>query len=175
MQPEEPTTSLLTAHCPPHTPLPIYNHNFPSPKIGAIGRLIGAGLATLCVAVLATAAWLVPSGTGVETHRQLGLAPCGLLATTGVPCMTCGMTTSFAFFAHGNVLASLWVQPGGTVLAFMAAMIAWAGGYIAFTGLPGPALLNRVPFVRIVFITLGVLMVAWTWKIIIHARGMDGW
>lgn len=158
------------------TALPaIYNHNHESPRIGLLGRLIALALAGLSLATLVTAMLLVPSGTGVETHRQLGMAPCGLLLTTGMPCMTCGMTTSFTHFAHGQVVASLWVQPGGTLLAFLAACATWAGGYVALTGLPGPSLLNRLPWTRMMLGLLGLLLAAWTWKIVIHAKGMGGW
>jgi hypothetical protein len=153
----------------------IYNHNHASPRVGMFGRSMALGIALASLATLVTAVLIVPSSTGVETHRQLGMPPCGLLLTTGLPCMTCGMTTSFAHFAHGQVLASLWVQPGGTLLAFLAACAVWAGGYIGFTGLPGPALLNRLPWGRMMFALLGVLLAAWTWKMFTHVNGMGGW
>jgi hypothetical protein len=156
-------------------PPAIYNHNHESPRIGLVGRAVAALVAILAGAVLFTAMSLAPDSAGVATHRQLGMPACGLLLSTGLPCMTCGMTTSFAHFAHGQLLASLWVQPGGTVLAFLAACAVWVGGYIATTGLPGAALLNRLPWARMMFALLALLLIAWTWKMVIHVNGIGGW
>lgn len=145
----------------------IYNHNHPLPKIRWGGRFIAAAMSLGSLAILLLASQLDPSPSGVETHRQLGLPPCGLLQTTGVPCMTCGMTTSFAHLANGHLWQSLVTQPGGTVLALVAAIIVWAGGYIAVTGRPSARLLNMVPWSRILFSLLGVVLVAWVYKIVV--------
>lgn len=145
----------------------IYNHNRPLQPLSIGSRAIAAVLSIGCLVVLIIAAKLDPSPSGVETHRQLGLPPCGLLTMTGVPCMTCGMTTSFAELTHGHVLRSLVAQPGGTVVALMAAITFWAGGYIAVTGRPSARLLGMVPWARILFSLLGVVLIAWVYKIII--------
>ena len=85
-----------------------------------------------CLAILLLAAYLRPSPSGMGTHQQgLGLPACNFLRTTGLPCPSCGMTTSFAWFAKGNLLASAYVQPMGTILALLAAACVWGGFYIA--------------------------------------------
>src|SRR5689334_15070226 len=84
-------------------------------------------------ALLVVAARLNPSPKGVGSHRQLGLQECQFEARTGLPCPTCGMTTSFAHFVRGNIIASFWVQPMGTVLALMATMTFWTALYIALS------------------------------------------
>ncbi|MGE5612468.1 MAG: DUF2752 domain-containing protein [Bacillota bacterium] len=138
-------------------------------------RLAALAVALGCLAVLATALILPPSPGGVGTHRGLGLDACSLLVRTGVPCPTCGMTTSFSYFVRGQVLASLYVQPMATVLAFLAALTFWAGLYVAMTGRPGHRLLRSVlpRYYLIPLFTLAVL--AWVWKIGIHLTGHDGW
>jgi hypothetical protein len=145
----------------------IYNHNRPLPKLTLGARLIGAVLSIGSLAVLVLAAWLNPSPSGVATHTQLGLPPCGLLQMAGIPCMTCGMTTSFAHLAHGHVWQSLVTQPAGTVLALVAAILFWAGGYVAITGRPSARLLGMVPWTRILFSLLGIVIVAWAYKIVV--------
>ena len=61
-----------------------------------------------------------------ETHRQLGLPPCTFYEVTGVPCPSCGMTTSFALLAHGDVKNSLAANWVGTLLAgFGLLLIPW--------------------------------------------------
>jgi hypothetical protein len=62
----------------------------------------------------------------METHTQLGLPPCTFYKVTGMPCPACGMTTSFALLAHGDIGGSLQAHPIGTLLAlFCLALIPW--------------------------------------------------
>jgi hypothetical protein len=37
--------------------------------------------------------------------------PCGFKVQFGLPCPTCGMTTSVLAFARGNILQSFYIQP----------------------------------------------------------------
>ena len=64
--------------------------------------------------------YLEPSPTGSGTHTILGLPPCGMLVSTGKPCPTCGVTTSFALAAHGRFGDALVNQPFGLVLFALA-------------------------------------------------------
>ena len=98
-----------------------------------------------CLAALVVAARLKPDAGGMGTHTQLGLAPCQWLARTGIPCPSCGMTTSFAWFVRGNLAASVYVQPMGSVLAALAATCVWVGLYVAVTGRPVYRLLRLLP------------------------------
>lgn len=82
-----------------------------------VGRLQAAAVVLGAGALLGLAAALKPDPSGHGTHTQLGLGPCGFLLSTGYPCPSCGMTTAFAFFAHGHVWASFLAQPTGFVLA----------------------------------------------------------
>ena len=86
-------------------------------------RLIALAIAGGCAGVIATAMYLRPSPDGTGTHQGLGFLACTMLATTGIPCPSCGMTTSFAWFYRGNLAASFWVQPGGFVLAWLTGML----------------------------------------------------
>ena len=94
------------------------------------GSLIGLALALL--AVFAVAIWLNPynddgSPRSMATHRQMGLPPCTFFATTGLPCPSCGMTTSFALLMHGDLVNSLRANAVGTLLAgFCLLLIPWS-------------------------------------------------
>ena len=85
------------------------------------------------------------------------------------------MTTSWAWFVRGNLTASLYVQPMGTVLALIAVWCVWAGLYVAATGKPVYRLLRVVPgqFYCVPLVALAIM--AWGWKIYIHLAGRDGW
>jgi len=83
------------------------------------------------VLVFATAIWLNPYRDGqvwlMETHRQLGLPECNFKRVTGLPCPSCGMTSSFALLMHGDLGNSLRANAAGTFLALLGlAYIPWA-------------------------------------------------
>lgn len=129
-------------------------------------RPVSAAVCLACVAVLGLAATLTPNDGGMRTHQQLGLPGCTLLEVTGVPCPSCGMTTSFAHAANGQFIRSFLAQPFGMILAVVTAMTALVAGYIAVTGN------NIVGYLRPVWnrrlgIFVGVLFIgAWVYKII---------
>jgi hypothetical protein len=89
------------------------------------------GVAVGLAAVFAVAFWLNPynpdgSPRRIETHRQLGLPPCTFYLVTGLPCPSCGMTTSFALLVRGDLANSLRANAVGTLLAlFCLALIPW--------------------------------------------------
>jgi hypothetical protein len=90
------------------------------------------GVVAVLAAVFVTAARIDPydedgSARRMATHRQLGLPPCTFNEVTGVPCPSCGMTTSFALLVRGDVLNSLRANAVGTLLAaFCLAVVPWA-------------------------------------------------
>lgn len=56
---------------------------------------------------------LSPDARGYGTHEQLGLPPCGFLASFGMPCPFCGATTSVCLVMRGRFIAALRAQPIG--------------------------------------------------------------
>lgn len=154
---------------------PIFSPRFGPGRCSLSGRLLGLLLAAGCAWLLITAARVAPNRSGVGTHAALGYAECGFLAVSGIPCLTCGMTTSFAFFVRGQVAASIYVQPMGAILAVLACLGLITGLYIAATGRAVQNLLRYLPMTRVMFILLGLALLAWAWKIVIHMRGLDGW
>jgi hypothetical protein len=153
----------------------IYTRNRETLALPVRGRLAALGIAAGCLMPLIIAAMLPPSPNGFATHTQLGLQQCAFLERTGLPCPSCGMTTSWAWFVRGNLAASLYVQPMGTVLAVIAVACVWVGLYIAITGRPVYRLLRLLPG-RYYFVPLlSFAILAWGWKIFIHLAGLDGW
>jgi len=98
------------------------------------GRRIGAIVAGGCGGVLAIAAWLTPVPAGMGTHQQLGWPACGFRMVTGLPCPTCGMTTAFAWMAHGHPLKAIAAQPLGALLCTGVAAGLVIGLISLFTG-----------------------------------------
>lgn len=97
-------------------------------RVRAAIVVVASGL----IGLFAVAARLNPYGPdgaplGMGTHKQLGLPECNFLRLTGLPCPSCGMTTSFALLMHGDVVASLRANPVGTLLAvFLLGIIPWS-------------------------------------------------
>lgn len=84
-------------------------------------------MAAVSASILTTARVLTPSPTGVGTHIALGLPACGFLAWSGLPCPACGLTTSFAHLARGQVLEALAANPmGAPVFALTAGLLPFA-------------------------------------------------
>jgi len=67
------------------------------------------------------------------------LGPCGFKQRYGLPCPTCGMTTSVLAFSQGKIIESFYIQPAAALLccvlvtiAFLALFTAVFGVYFSF-------------------------------------------
>jgi hypothetical protein len=118
-----------------------------------------------CLALLGVAAWLEPDTSGLGTHRQLFLAPCGWVTGFGVPCPTCGMTTAFACAADGRFLASLRAQPLGALLAVATSVAGLVALYVAWTGSALGGHMVRLLTPRVGWALLAAAGLAWAYKI----------
>ncbi len=78
-----------------------------------------AGLAGLLV----VAGQLKPDSRGLGTHEQLGLPPCAIQAMMGIPCPSCGMTTSWSRLMRADISGSLNANPAGTTAALIAVVL----------------------------------------------------
>jgi len=99
----------------------------PALRLSLVERMIAALTAVVGTSVCILAAFLHPydeAGRPLSqgTHRQLGLPACTLLTASGVPCISCGMTTSVALTVRGDLPA--------------AANANWAGMILTMLGLP---------------------------------------
>lgn len=110
-------------------------------------RITYSILIALSAITLAIARALRPSANGYGTHQQLGLPPCAFFKLTGIPCPSCGLTTSFAHAARLHIYQAFVTQPFGLV-AFCLTVL----------GIPLCILLMRRQI---------------AWKDAIHARGVD--
>jgi len=67
------------------------------------------------------------------------LRPCGFKQRFGLPCPTCGMTTSLLAFSQGKIIEAFYIQPAAglfcsitVVVAFLALFTAVFGVYFEF-------------------------------------------
>ena len=145
-------------------------------RLRPAARLLALSVGLAGLALLSVAAYVRPNPAGVGSHTSsLGLQPCQFLQTSGLPCPGCGMTTSFSWFVRGNIVASVYVQPMGAMLATLTGCCIWAALYVAVTGRPVYRLFRLVParYYLMPLLVLGVL--AWGWKILLRLNNLDGW
>lgn len=129
-------------------------------------RLAGLALFACGAGVLGTAVALNANAQGMGTHTQLGFAPCGFEASSGLPCATCGMTTSVTLAAHGQLRQAFVVQPAGALFALAMAMSVVVGGWALLTGRSLMPVATAIVAPRWL-ITAGVIVaLAWGYRII---------
>jgi len=128
-------------------------------------RAIALAIAIASAVPLGVAVTLVPSASGMGTHRQLGLPSCTWPAFFGIPCITCGMTTAFALAVRGSVVSAFLVQPAGALLCGLVAVGAVVAAWSAVSGRPVHRLLLPLARPRSAWVSAGLLAAAWIWKI----------
>jgi hypothetical protein len=132
-------------------------------------KLVSAMILLGCVAVLGIARCLQPDARGYGTHQQLHLPPCAFQALTGLPCMTCGMTTAFALGARGEFGRAFVTQPCGLVLFL--GVIALAVDSIVALGTDRTLRQARLPWKRIWLTVAAICALAWGYKLWIVIAG----
>jgi hypothetical protein len=123
-------------------------------------------LALGLIVVFGIAAWLNPyyddgSARTMETHRKLGLPPCTFKVVTGIPCPSCGMTTSWSLLLHADPVAAVQANSVGALLAAFGLLLTPWCVYSAVRG--------TTPFVRsleravavVVFTFLTLMLLRW--------------
>ena len=109
------------------------------PKIfrrASFRQRLTAAFICLAVAALFAVLWLAADG---KINLSRWLNPCGFRQRYGLPCPTCGMTSSALAFVQGKIFESFYVQPAGAlfccllvIAAFFAFLTAVFGIYFRF-------------------------------------------
>ncbi|MFW5653310.1 MAG: DUF2752 domain-containing protein [Planctomycetota bacterium] len=134
-------------------------------------RLLAGLIALGCVALLGVAAALEADPAGLNTHTRLGLPACQWVEVLGIPCPTCGMTTSFSHAADGRVDRAFLTQPMGALLAIGTAVTFWVAIFVAATGSRLGHFLLAFFNPTFLWIGAGLALVAWVYKIISFTQG----
>lgn len=121
----------------------------------------------LSAALLGVAAWMTPDPKGFDTHTQLGLPRCGWPSAYGIPCPTCGMTTSFSLMVRGRLVQSFTTQPLGAMLALATFGVLLLGIWALITGRSWRLNTYRCTPLRIIFGGVVITLAAWGYKILI--------
>ncbi len=117
------TTINPASHFPPNSPSTIPNPEPLGFPLDRRGRALLSVLSLGLIAGFCLAATLQPDPRGYGTHRQLGLPPCTLRLLFGIPCPTCGMTTSFASLMRAEFSQAFRANPAGLLLGLACAVL----------------------------------------------------
>lgn len=110
---------------------------------------------------------VTPSPDGVGTHQQLGLPACLMLTLTGIPCPSCGLTTSFSHAAHLEFSQAMHVQPFGLLIFLLAVASIPISILIMTRQKPFSDLLFSRSANLLMYSLLSLYIVSWIYKIIL--------
>lgn len=130
-------------------------------------NVLSATVLVLSGTVLKLASSLHPSASGVGTHQQLGLPACRFLILTGIPCPSCGLTTSFAYAAHLDFWQAFLASPFGLLLFFVV-VLAVPASAISLRRRWSWQRLTAVPGVQTAtYVMIAVYLASWIYKIVV--------
>jgi hypothetical protein len=122
-----------------------------SPKQRLIAGLFASG-----VFVSFAGLWLLQQ---VHFDFALLFGPCGMKQRTGLPCPTCGMTTSVLAFARGDLITAFYVQPAAAFLNSLLIVGAFFAFLIAVFDVYFSALDRLFAEIRIRHVVVGLLII----------------
>jgi hypothetical protein len=127
-----------------------------------IRYLVISGVAAI---VLLIARLLQPSPNGVGTHTQVGLPPCPFLHFTGIPCLSCGLTTSVSHSARLHFYEALITQPFGLIVFFGAVLSIPLSLYFIQRRIPWSRLNEWRGWNFAMYTLLALFLLSWLYKI----------
>lgn len=131
-------------------------------------RLVALAYCMAVAAVLGLASTLTPDGRGLGTHEQLGLASCQMILLFGIPCMFCGMTTTFALLMNGAIVEGIANQPAGALIFLYSIISIILIGAFCISGKIPRRIGFHLVSGRVVIGALSILGMGWIYKLITH-------
>ena len=130
-----------------------------------------AGLIAGGVLALFAGLWLLQ-----RVHFDFGLlfGPCGMKQRTGLPCPTCGMTTSVLAFARGDVLTAFYVQPAAAFICSLLFVITFFAFLTSVFGVYFNAFDRVFAEIGVKRVIVGLLIVVAAGWAVTFARALAG-
>ncbi|MCA9536181.1 MAG: DUF2752 domain-containing protein [Myxococcales bacterium] len=123
------------------------------------------------LAVVITATRLTPDTSGMGTHQQLGLPPCGFLVVTGIPCPGCGLTTSFAHMVRLQFTGAAHANPFGVMLFLVTFFTIPIAAHGLYRGTPVLDTLERLHAEKWAILLSVTSLLVWTIRVARHLLG----
>jgi hypothetical protein len=133
-------------------------------------RKIAAGL-MIAIIVIFGSLWL-----SQKLNFDYGrlFEPCGMKQRTGLPCPTCGMTTSVLAFARGEILRAFYVQPAAAFLCSLLVLAAFFAFLVSVFGVYFIIFDRMAARLKIRDIILGLLVVLLAGWAVTLSRALAG-
>ncbi len=142
------------------------------PRAGLAERLIAGYISACATAALALGTWVRPDPRGFGSHEQLYHIPCGFRAAFGIPCPTCGMTTSFAYMMRLEVVKAFFAQPFGILVFGITVGAALGGAVVLVSGISARRRLERLPWLKLLSAAGLLLAASWLVEILFTLYGL---
>ncbi|MFP3903685.1 MAG: DUF2752 domain-containing protein [Armatimonadota bacterium] len=126
-------------------------------------------LFAVATVVIAVSIVLTPHASGYGTHQELLMPPCIFRMVTHVPCPMCGMTTSFAMVAEGDLAGAFdshILGPPMFVLTVMTALLGLFGALVRLPDWLDPA--RFVQHSRWAWVIVVAMLLAWPINIVLY-------
>jgi hypothetical protein len=133
--------------------------------VGRTGRLMLVLAGGFLSAGFVLALSVEPDARGFGTHEQFGLPQCTVRAVFGMPCPSCGMTTSFAHFIRAHFVRSIQANSAGFLLAATCAILIPWSWYSAARGELWCVSQPHVAFLGLAATLCGVSVLHWSLKL----------
>ena len=154
----------------PHSLAPHVNRNADQQRLALRqNRFVALIFLLLCLFPLVTALILSPSA---GLHQVFGVPECGFKLSTGLPCLTCGMTTAFTYAVRGDLITAFFLQPFGAFLSVAAATFSLIFGWALWSGMSLDPIGRFIWRPRIVFPLIAFLVISWLYNVATTLSGL---
>jgi hypothetical protein len=137
-------------------------------------KILYAGLISLATITLVIARLLTPSAKGYGTHQQLGLPPCIFFNLTGIPCPSCGLTTSVAHAARLQFYQAFLTQPFGLIVFCLTVTCIPAFAYLIRRRISWREAIQLRGVHTLFYLLLTIYLLSWVYKIVmVKMQGLD--
>ncbi len=137
-------------------------------------RILYSILMASAALVLAIARWLHPSANGYGTHQQLGLPPCVFFKLTGIPCPSCGLTTSFAHAARLHLYHAFITQPFGVIAFCLTIVSIPLFAWLIRRRIAWKDAIRARGVDAILYLLIAIYLISWFYKIAVVTTGLGG-
>jgi len=128
-----------------------------------------ATIVFLAIASFFGFAWLAATG-----RFDIGwwLGPCGFKQRYGLPCPTCGMTTSVLAFSQGKIFEAFYIQPAAGLLCCVLVVVAFLALFTAVFGVYFDIIKRFFTEVKIKHIILALIIIIAAGWVVTLARAL---
>ncbi|WP_432797635.1 DUF2752 domain-containing protein [Poriferisphaera sp. WC338] len=134
-------------------------------------RLPALAIFLSCLILLAVGSYLSPTFGLTEAFN---MPVCGFKLHTGLPCLTCGMTTAFTHATHGHLLTAFYTQPFGAALAIATAAFFLISLWSLITGMSLAPLGRMLGSRKFIIPLIAFFILAWLFTLVTNFTPHSG-